>query len=78
MDIKKIRDMGMGTGARHGWRLRSLTEETELNAKNNMLAGAVSFESASERLEEGDREAAIASLRQAVALAEQAIEDIEQ
>lgn len=77
MTLKEIRDMSLGTGGRHSWRLRSLDEEAELSAKQTMIEGAESFETAFARLESGDRESAIAALKRVVALAERAIDSID-
>ncbi len=77
MNLKEIRDMAKGSGARHTWRLRSLTEEEEMSAKQDMAEGATSFEAAFINLEEGDREAAVSALRRAIQFAEKAIETVE-
>jgi len=76
-NLKEIRNMGLGTGARPTWRLRSITEEEEVAANSAMADGADSFTAALGLFEEGNREAAVSALRRAVQLAEKAIETIE-
>ena len=78
MTLTEMRNMAKGTGGRHSWRLRSLSEESEVSAKEAMIAGTETLEEAFNSLHDGDREGALAALRRAVKLAESAIENIEQ
>lgn len=78
MTLSEMRNMAKGTGGRHSWRLRSLSEENEVSAKESMISGTEHMEEAFSCLHDGDRESALVALRRAIQLAERAIENIEQ
>lgn len=76
--LDEIKNMALNRGSHFRWRLRSLTEEQELSASSKMVEGVDAFQSAFDKLERGDREGALADLKQAAKLAESAIETIEE
>lgn len=78
MTLAELKNMAKGTGGRHTWRLRDLSEENEVSAKESMISGTEHMEHAFNSLHEGNREAALVALRRAIQLAERAIENIEQ
>jgi len=78
MTLAELQNMAKGTGGRHTWRLRDLSEENEVSAKESMISGTEHMEEAFNSLHDGNREAALTALRRAIQLAERAIENIEQ
>lgn len=77
MDLKKIRALAEGTSHRPTWRLRTLEEETQVAAQNEMVEGAEAFQAAFDSLEEMKYEDAVACLRRAAAIAESLIEKLD-
>jgi hypothetical protein len=74
--LKEIKNMALGNGGRHDWRLRTLSEERELSANKQMVEGTDAFHQAFDKLEAGDQEGALAALKRAVQSATGAIEAI--
>lgn len=76
MTLTELRNMAKGTGGRHSWRLRDLSEEREVTAKEAMISGTETLESAFNSLHDGNRESAVDALKRVIKLAEGAIECI--
>ena len=75
--FNNILEMARGYRQYHDWRLHDLTEEQELAADDSIFEGYECFEESSDLLDNGAREAAVAALKRASALAEKAIAAIQ-
>ena len=74
--LQEIKNMALGGGQRHDWRLRTLNEEREIAASNAMVEGVEAFQKAFDLLEQGNQEGALAALRSARRYAEYATDTI--
>lgn len=77
-DMESIKTLVRDGQPRHGWRLRSISEEAQAEIQEGLAAGETYFKTALRLFSEGDREGAVAALRHATSSAEKAIEAIEE
>ena len=76
-DIDSIKTLVRDGQPRHGWRLRSISEEAQAVIQEDIVEGETYFKTALRLFGEGNREGAVTALKAATASAERAIEAIE-